>query len=62
MGGISSLPVLAVGKSSPGLGCSVSPAGLSAQSDNASAVGYTGLFLPSFITWMTQEVGVAFLG
>lgn len=59
---MSFFPMFPVGKSSLGLGCSVSPAGLPTQSYNVSAMGYTGLFLPLFIMQMTQEVGVTFLG
>ena len=59
---MSFFPMFPVGKSSLGLGCSVSPAGLPTQSYNVSAIGYTGLFLPLFIMQMTQEVVVTFLG
>lgn len=43
------------------LGWLVSLTGLSTQADNSNPMGYTGIFLPSFIMWVNQEVGVAFL-
>ena len=59
---ISFFPMFPMGKSSLGLGFSVSPVGLPTQSYNVSAMGYAGLFLPLLIMRMTQEVGVTFLG